>query len=584
MSQNNNNQNNRNRPSNNRVRGPTSALTSFLREHNISIENRSRRARREEREAATVNTEDGEPMEGVVQTEVAAQSSSSTTTETTTLLYTPSKKTAKGKKKRGRESDSSEDDDDDAKYAPSSSRKVVPGRSRIVFCSECKGRFARKIENDDQTVCNDCINGTTAANKKKATTRKKQIVSIKKDSITKETVPSLQDVCIAVVVDYIEDVDTLGVISEESLEKIAKIISRNRKLNDVTARLFMEPFKRRLDLYDCTGMNEVSLLNISQFCPRLEHLNLVYCGHITDQVVKAYYDKLHFLKSIHLSGAFLVKKETWNEFFEKVGTRFESFGLRYSARLLKENIDCLVKHCPNVRELKFGHLSAMNSDWLAPISTLKKLQVFEFAWPAMDKQLNTEDLVDMLSKVGPQLTELSIKGGHDLDDKFITEGILKHCRNLKKLSLEQCGKLTAKAMTELFKSWDNKGLTHLDLGRCLLFDDQVLWAIIRHSGATLKHLSIHSLEEITSTGLEALGGGDIQVNETEVEKFSPCTELTHLDCGFVRAMDDFVLKKVVDNCTSLEKVQVWGCHLLTNTIKDTSKLTIIGRESSALRA
>ncbi|KAL0582073.1 hypothetical protein ABG067_008298, partial [Albugo candida] len=261
-------------------------------------------------------------MEGVVETGVAAQSSSSTTeTTTTTLLYTPSNETknkaTKGKKKRKHESDDDSEGDDDADYAPSSSRKVVAGRSRIVFCSECKGRFARKIEDEDQTVCDNCLNGVTAANKKKPTPKRK-IVSIKKDIIKTGTVPSLQDVCIAVVVDYIEDVESFGVISEESLEKISKIISRNRKLNDVTARLFMEPFKRRLDLYDCTGMNEVSLLNISQFCPRMEHLNLVYCGHITDNVVKAYANNLHFLKSLYVSGAFLVTKETWDEFFEKV--------------------------------------------------------------------------------------------------------------------------------------------------------------------------------------------------------------------------------------------------------------------------
>ncbi|KAL0578486.1 hypothetical protein ABG067_008720, partial [Albugo candida] len=196
----------------------------------------------------------------------------------------------------------------------------------------------------------------------------------------------------------------------------------------------------------------------------------------------------------------------------------------------------------------------MNSDWLRPLAKLKKLQVFEFAWSATDKQLQTKDVVYLLSKIGPQLTELSIKGGRDLDDKFITQGILKHCHNLKKLSLEQCGSLSSKTLEGLFKNWNNKGLTYLDIGRCLSLEDAVLWAIIRHSGTTLKHLSIHSLEKLTSNGLEALGGGNIEISKNKFENFTPCTELTYLDCGFVRAMDDFVLKKVVDNCTSLEKI------------------------------
>lgn len=550
-----------------------------MQEHNIRVENTSRRERREQgvqqqqqQQAASVtlsNTEEGEgeAMEGIEQTQVAAQSN-------TTIIYTPrgglrrttrssrsttqQETTASSSKAKKRKHDS--DSDDDANFTPSSSsRKVVPGRARIVFCTECKGRFARTLDNEDQTICNGCINGTTV---KKVAPKKRQIVAMKKDTLVKETLPSLQDICIAVVVDYIEEVDTLGVISEESSEKIAKIISRNRKLNDATSRLFMEPYKKRIDLYDCTGMTEVSFLNISQFCPRMEHINLVYCGRITDKVVKAYANNLYMLKSLHVSGAFLVTKEAWNEFFKKVGKRLEGFSLRYSARLVKENIECLVKYCPNVRELKFGHLSAMDSDWLAPISKLKKLQSFEFAWSSTDKPLVTEDVVNMLSKVGPQLIELSLKGGHQLDDKVLTEGILKHCPNLKKLNLEQCGQLSSEAMVTLFESWKNKGLTHIDIGRCLLFDDQVIKAIIRHSGATLNHLSIHSLDKVSSTGLEALGG-IATTKEGEEERFEACNELTHLDCGFVRAMDDFALKKVIDNCTSLEHISVWGCHMVS---------------------
>lgn len=592
------------------MRGPTSALSSFLRERNIRVENRSRRVRREQEtqqtEASTssavaaASTEGSEPMEGVEQTEVttttAAQSAS-----TTTIIYTPrgglrrstrsattqetaeasSSKTKAKAKKRKHESDSDDDFDDDADFAPSSSRKVVVGRARIVFCTECKGRFARTLDNEDQTICNDCINGVTVT--KKPVARKRQIAVMKKDTLVKDNLPSLQDICIAVVVDYIEDVDTLGVISEESSDKIAKIISRNRKLNDATSRLFMEPYKKRIDLYDCTGMTEVSLLNISQFCPRVEHINLVYSGRITDKVVLAYANNLHFLKSFHVSGAFLVTKDTWNEFFKKVGQRLESFSLRYSARLVKENIECLVKYCPNIKELKFGHLSAMDSDWLAPISTLSKLESFEFAWSHTDKPLKTEDVVDFLSKVGPNLTELSLKGGHELDDKVLTEGILKHCRKLKKLSLEQCDQLSAQAMVELFTNWKNPGLTHIDIGRCLLFDDEVLKAIIHHSGTTMKYLSIHSLDKLSSTGLEALGG-DLVTAEGKKETFKACDELTHLNCGFVRAMDDFALKKVINNCASLEHISVWGCHMLTNQLKETNKLKIIGRESSALRA
>lgn len=53
---------------------------------------------------------------------------------------------------------------------------------------------------------------------------------------------------------YIDDVEALGEISFSSMDKVAKIICRNRKLTNQTARLFMEPRVINLNLYDCTSM------------------------------------------------------------------------------------------------------------------------------------------------------------------------------------------------------------------------------------------------------------------------------------------------------------------------------------------
>lgn len=477
-------------------------------------------------------------MEGVEATSSTAQSSSAQTT----ILYRPSSSRTKKKKS------DSDDEDNQHDYAPSSSRRAVAGRARIVFCVECKGRFVRKLDDESQVICPNCLNCTTAALKKKPTVRKRQIVSIKKEVVSKELLPSLQDICIAVVAEYIDDIETFGVISEESVEKLCKIISKNRKLNDITSRLFMEPFKRRLRLYDCTNMNEISLYNISQFCPGLEYLELVYCGHMTDKVLNAYADRLKSLKSFQISGAFLITTKAWDNFFKTVSTRLECFEIRHSARFLKDNITNLAKHCVNLRELKLFQLDNMNSDWLLSIAKFKKLTKLELAWPTQGNTLQTADVVHLLSKIGPQLTELSLKGGGELEDKLLTKGILKYCKNLKKLNLEQCHQLSSEAMEHLMSSWTAKGLTHLNIARCVLFDDKVLKAVIKHSGATLKYLNIHSLEKLTAAGVELLS--------------KSCKELSYLDCGFIRSIDDFVMKKVIDNSTSLETVQVWGCYLV----------------------
>ncbi|KAI9258314.1 hypothetical protein EDC94DRAFT_543332 [Helicostylum pulchrum] len=566
MSDNNNNR--RNGAGTNRVSGPTSALTSFLREHGISVRNRSRRERREEEEeqraaaeassaaASQEVNQEAEAMEGVELTNSTAQSSS-----LTSIVYRRSTRSS-AKKRKGDDSDN-DDNNDLNDFAPSSSRKTAPSRARILFCTECKGRFARKLDDaEDQTVCPNCLNGITAL-KKKRVVKKRQIVSIQKDAVSKNVFPSLQDICISVVAEYIDDVESLGIIREESLEKLSIIICKNRKLNDVTSRLFMDPIKKSLAFSDCTLMTNVSLLNVCQFCPKLEFLELVYCGHINDKVLDAYAERLRNLKSLKLSGAFLISPAAYNRFFEQVSKGLQVFELRHSALFSQENIESLANHCVNLRELRIGHLHKMDSEWLVSIAKLQNLTTLEISWCS---ELQTKDAIHMLSKIGNQLTDLSIRGGNELEDSFLIKGILKYCNKLEKLNLEQCDQLTATAMVTLFKHWKSKGLTYLNISRCLLFDDRVIHAVVRHSGSTLKYLNIHSLSLLTAAGVELLGETD------------GCEQLDTLDCGFVRSVDDFVLKKLIDRSPLLNTIFVWGCPLLTDNLKAKEGLNIIGKE------
>ncbi|KAI8069073.1 uncharacterized protein B0P05DRAFT_194533 [Gilbertella persicaria] len=566
MSNNNNNNNNDTNNSNNRVSGPTSALTSFLREHGIRVPNTGRRARREAQRNNEIPQEQEEQQ----------PESSAAPTARTSMLYRPSERKTKDSKKRKKNDGSDESDSDSSfdpnDFRPSSSgpRKLPTGRARIAFCDQCKGRFVRKTENENIITCPKCLAGETPS-KKPSLSRKRTIPAVQKKKIYCEhQIPSLQEICVSVVAEHIDEIDTFGIISDESFEKLGKIISRNRKLTDQIAKLFMEPDRKILSLGDCSKMTDHGLYMISQFCIRMERLSLIYCGHITDRTLLAYCDRLHHFKSLELSGPFLVTKEAWIKFFETMGPRLEGFSLANTARFLQECVDALVMYCPNVKKLKLKQLSHMSTNWLASLAKLKKLESLELAWPTHEYKFDTKDMVHLLSKVGPHLKELSVKGGHHLTNEILSEGILKHCQNLQKLSLEQCGQLTAEAMVEFLDNWKARGLVELNVARCTSFNDDVLKAIVRHSGQSLKRLNLHSLQLLTASGLELLAG-----NGSDLK---PCRFLTHLNCGFVRSMDDFVLKRLIDQCESLENAQVFGCNLLTDSVKLRDGLLVAGRE------
>ncbi|KAI8888046.1 RNI-like protein [Backusella circina FSU 941] len=574
-SQQNNNQQNNNHQRPNVVRGPTSALSSFLREQGIRVPNQGRRARRERDAAAAASssqatTTQASASSSQVSTEAPAQEQLTEVTPSSPprislrlgnrsrLASASAKATKKRKKINDSDSDSDDTDDDDL-FQPSSSSSSKPKpRVSVVFCATCHRRFTRKSTQTDMDECPTCLSGESSS-AKPSVKRKKVITRMSKNIEGTYKVPSLQDICIGVIASHIEDVESLGFISEDSLGKLSRIISKNRKMSNEIARLFMEPTNRRLQLYDCTDMSDTALLNIAHFCPKLQDLHLSYCGRMTDTVIQGYGTRLPELKSLHFSGPYLVTKPVWMHYFEQLGKRMESFELRYTSRFDLECLQTLVQCCPNLTNLKLGHITAMDSSWLETIASLTKLTSLEMAWP--EGEIKTEEVVQFLVQRGPYLRHLSLKGGVRLDDKTFVG--LHHCKRLETLSIEQATDLTAKGMVDFLKAWQNPGLRELDVARCTLFDDEVLTEVIQHSGASLTKLNIHSLDNLTITGLEPLVG---------------CKELRVINCSFVRSMDDFILGKLVKECVELNKVEVWGCPMLTDAVMSNERVIISGRE------
>ncbi|KAG1443906.1 hypothetical protein G6F56_010502 [Rhizopus delemar] len=180
--------------SSNRIRGPTSALSSFLREQGIAIPNRSRRARREETQQET-QAEDLSSSSSEVTSLVANTEQEEEEEEEETVTVT----TRSAAKKRKKESDDEDDDDNNFTHAGPSSRKAVKGRARILFCNMCKSRFARNIETKEEDICESCKTGKVTQPKK---VKRKRLNGVKKEPLVPYgKVPSLQDVCIEVNVE-----------------------------------------------------------------------------------------------------------------------------------------------------------------------------------------------------------------------------------------------------------------------------------------------------------------------------------------------------------------------------------------------
>ncbi|CAO3646813.1 unnamed protein product [Cunninghamella blakesleeana] len=581
--QSNNNGSNNNRS--NEIRGPTSALSEFLREQGIRIPNRSRREiqrRRQQQNNDTASTPTAsESASAAANTDSPetepTMSDSNNNENTTSILYTPptttttittrskrardadaqsilntastSKKALqqknkkkllskrKRKAKKGNDSsDSSSDsdssmsfhdsDDSSDDFRPGPSRRAPEGRNLILFCYECKKRFSRPRSSadndyylqDDKSICPSCISGNIKPTSKKKQ-KKSTHVPTKINSSKNNSVPSLQNICIDIVFEYIEDVEAFGDISIINMDKLAKIVCRNRLLNNKIARLFFQPRLHELALYDCTNIDADGLKNVAHFCPNLRTLNLNYCGRIDNDVIQLYKTHLPHLTSLSLGGCHLITHDTWVAFFKAKGQQLETFNLRHSYQFKKGTFKELLLHAKGLKHLRLSRIVTLSNDWLDLLVEHgpTHLQTLELSWPSeapgRKHILTSEHMVRVLQRTGSELKELVLRGCQDMTDELLVDGILPHCHQLQHLVLEQSHQLTSNGFKKLFAHWKISssqgygcGLKHITIARCSQLKDDAFIALLCHSWKSLTHLNIHSLEHLSSDALEVIAG------------------------------------------------------------------------------
>lgn len=224
----------------------------------------------------------------------------------------------------------------------------------------------------------------------------------------RDRVPLLTDICISIVASHVEDVDSLGDIGPDNMRKVNNIICKNRKMCVLLSHLRWHPFERwrvgltvsssgalrrtaqtatlfydasvtDLVMKDCTRKSSgrcvvlprltqsiFSLLavidppgfeTLASLCPSLESLHLSLCGQLSSASLLSL-ARLQHLKRLELFAPFLVRKDAWAEFFEKMGARagggLEGFLVRNSPRLDEHALVKLVECNPGLKELRLS--------------------------------------------------------------------------------------------------------------------------------------------------------------------------------------------------------------------------------------
>ncbi|KAL8941526.1 MAG: hypothetical protein Q9211_001790 [Gyalolechia sp. 1 TL-2023] len=571
------------RTSNNRIRGPQSALTDFLASNNISAaqisadyERRRLEAQQRAEQEATANgtiAEEEEQHEDERE-ETALQKKKRKRAEEKALAKI---KEARGSKKQKKDKKGDPDEaDSDGALGMYSKSKPLPGQ--LENCEKCEKRFTvtpySKTGPDGGLLCVKCSKEQETQRKKDDKIKKqaaprgrqRQKQSNLLDGIVHDGAVSLQDLCLKTIADNVHDVEEFGDLPQNLLKRLSEIFSRRRVLTTRTLDLFLRPNMDVVDITDCGKLETEDYIKIFSFAPKVQTLSLQQAGQFKDEVLDYIIERDVPIKHLKLYAANLITNEKWIEFFTKCGHRLESLQLKWlNCSLDNEAIAYLVRSCPNLRRLKIKKCFRLGDPALQDMRGLRKLEHLSLQFKESTSAAN---LTEMLTAIGHRLRTLSLEDFYYADDSVL-EAIHTHCTQLEKLRFVDNDVCTDTGYSNLFTNWANPPLSFIDFSSNRSIDCDKpegtedltglstagFQAMMAHSGPHLQTLMIPSCRHISREGLAKVWDG---------KKEYPY--LKTADVSFVKTMDTPIVAGIFKGCPQLRKLTAFGCFSVSDVM------------------
>lgn len=459
------------------------------------------------------------------------------------------------------------------------------GDNQKIYCLECDRKFmvnvySKKTEKYGKKgyLCQSCTKiqlRKDKLSKRIEIEEKKRRKKIAAALLDKKQIilPSLQDFCIKLITDNIDQIDNLNdEIGYHNKEKICKILSKNRSLNNKTIDLFLKSDTTELEFWDCSKIDKNSLDRIPAYCPKLEKLTLNMCGQFHNDNLTYYGKKMENLKHLSLNGPFLINDNSWQNFFKtQVARNLKSLAITNTHRFSTDSLVTLLENCgQNLESLSLTRLDGLNSKPVLDLLPhfLTNLKNLDLSSPHDENLIDDELIINLLAINSETLESIKLDGCSGLTDKFLIDGLKPFGSNLTAISLGELDQITDNGVSELFNDWSiNSGLLEINLSRCIQLTDASILKALNHSRESLVELNLNSVNDITNTLFKKLS------------RSLELPLLTNWNLSFVRCVDDSTLAIISRICPSLSILEVYGNNKCTNNAITRNGLTIIGRQS-----
>ncbi|KAJ7955978.1 F-box/LRR-repeat protein 13 [Quillaja saponaria] len=385
-------------------------------------------------------------------------------------------------------------------------------------------------------------------------------------------VPSLQELCIMILAKHVDAIASLESVPDALRNKLSQLLCDSRRMNNHFFELLVRGSPTEICLRDCSWLTEEQFVKSFQGCDtsNLAVLQLDQCGRcmpdyvLLDTIAQSSY-RFPGLTNLSLTGA---------------------------CRLSDLGLGALVSSSPVLRSINLSQCSLL---------TYASINILSDSLGSLLRELYLDDCqsIDAMLSL-PALKKLehleifSVAGLETVCDQFIREYIIACGHNIKELVLrdcvkltdsslkviaEQCSKLCALNLMNLCKLTDSsigylangcRAIHTLTLRRNA-FSDEAIAAFLETSGEFLSDLSLNNVKKVG--------------RNTAISLSRHARRLHSLDLSWCRSLSDDAVGLIVDSCSSLMVLKLFGCTQITDVFLNghsNSRIQILGLKMTSL--
>ncbi|KAG8367173.1 hypothetical protein BUALT_Bualt16G0045100 [Buddleja alternifolia] len=367
----------------------------------------------------------------------------------------------------------------------------------------------------------------------------------------KQLAPSLQELCLSILAKNADAITSLECVPDVLRHKISWFLCDNRRMDAHFLELLLHGTPTEIRVRDCSWLSEEQFTKTFEGCntSKLMVLQFDQCGccmpdYALSATLARFPNCLPALTTISLKGAYRLT-DAGLHMLVSSATSLKSIDISQCPLLTSEGICSLTNSLQSVlRELYLDNSHGIDAMLILPaLLKLENLEVLSLA----GIQTVTDDFVsEVVSVHGCRMKELILADCMELTDSSL-EVIGHTCLGLRAIDLTNLCKLTDVSIGHLANGCHAIQMIRLCRN---VFSDEAVAAYLDVRGACLKDLSLNNIIQVS--------------NHTALSLARNCKNLQNLDLSWCRNLTNEALGLIVDSCSSLQLVKLFGCTQVTN--------------------